>query len=196
MGVLRSVLQSPLPRLALAAALLGGCSTSNATGTDDAGASEDATTCNPLPETQSTGTDDDCVAIVPNPCCDQFFGFNCAPDGDAGGQMCSETDTCVRAARYDTTLCNGGSAYSCPIVYGQVSATLISPPCVQMETVGPTGEGIRWCCGGNVTAPSLDAGIHAGLDAGLDASVGQPSGTDSGGASPGGDAGVSDAALD
>jgi hypothetical protein len=166
-----------------AVVLLGGCSTSSASGSDDAGASEDATTCNPLPETLSTGTDDDCVAIVPNPCCDQFFGFNCAPEGDAGGQMCSETDTCVRAARYDTKLCNGGS-YSCPIVYGQVSATLVSPPCVQMENVGPTGEGIRWCCGGNVTAPNLDAG------------GGQPFGTDSGGTTPGGDGGATDAALD
>jgi hypothetical protein len=191
MSVLRSFCLSRLPwvpastavGIALVGALLGGCSTSNASGSDDAGASEDATTCNPLPETLSTGTNDDCVAIVPNPCCDQFFGFNCAPDGDAGGQMCSETDSCVRAARYDTTLCNGGSAYSCPIVYGAVSATLISPPCVQMETVGPTGEGIRWCCGGNITPPNLDAG-------------GGPFGGDSGGSGTGGDGGVTDAALD
>jgi hypothetical protein len=186
MSVTRSFRFSPFhpaAGIALVAALLGGCSSSSASAPADAGPTDDATTCNPLPETLSTGTDDDCVAIIPNPCCDQFFGFNCAQQGDAGGQMCSETDICVRAARYDTSLCNGGSAYSCPIQYGQISATLISPPCVQMETVGPAGEGIRWCCGGNVTPPNLDAG-------------GGPFGQDSGGAGTGGDGGVTDAALD
>jgi hypothetical protein len=133
---------------ALAVGVAVACSNSSATGAGaDSGAFDGA--CGPLPESTSVSGQDDCVASIPNPCCTGFFAFSCAA-GDGGGQQCSETATCVRAARYDQSLCNGAQAYSCPDLSGTNYATLTTPGCEQMEGVGPAGEGIRWCCGSNL----------------------------------------------
>jgi hypothetical protein len=102
-----------------------------------------------LPESLSVGGQTDCVASIPNPCCTGFHAFSCA-GGDGGGQQCSETSSCVRAARYDQTLCNGAAAYSCPDLSGSNYATMTTPGCEQMDPIGPAGEGIRWCCGSNL----------------------------------------------
>ncbi len=128
--------------------------------------------CGPLPESLSVTEFTDCVANVPNPCCTGFSEFTCAA-GDGGGAQCSETTTCVRAARYDSVLCNGAQAYSCPVLSGTNSATMTTPGCEQMEGVGPAGEGIRWCCGSNLppvtttdaAAPPADEDAGPGGDA-------------------------------
>jgi hypothetical protein len=105
--------------------------------------------CGPLPESLSVLGQTDCVASIPNPCCTGFYEYSCAAS-DGGGAQCSETATCVRAARYDQTLCLGAQAYSCPDLSGTNYATMTTPGCEQMEGVGPAGEGIRWCCGANL----------------------------------------------
>jgi hypothetical protein len=133
------------------------CSTTNgaAGGDSDGGGADGA--CGPLPESFSVSALPDCVAAVPNPCCPGFHAFACA-GGDGGGNQCSETTSCVRASRYDQSLCAGAEAYSCPDVNGTNFATMTAPSCEQMEAVGPAGEGIRWCCGSNLPpAGSLDA---------------------------------------
>jgi len=128
-------------------AVMLACTSSNATGGTDAGNFDGA--CGPLPESLSVTELNDCVASVPNPCCTGFYAYSCAA-GDGGGAQCSETATCVRAARYDQSLCNGAQAYSCPDLSGTNYATMTTPACEQMEGVGTAGEGIRWCCGTNL----------------------------------------------
>jgi hypothetical protein len=149
----RNLFALPVPLAAFAvlaagigAAIAVACSTSSSS-VADAGSLDGA--CGPLPESISVAALDDCVATVPNPCCTGFNAFACAA-GDGGGAQCSETATCVRAARYDTPLCNGAQAYSCPDLNGANYATMTTPLCEQMEGVGPAGEGIRWCCGANL----------------------------------------------
>ncbi len=131
----------------------------SSTSSSDAGAdagSQDAA-CGPLPETFSVSGQSDCVANVPDPCCTGFHAFSCAA-GDGGGAQCSETSVCVRAARYDQSVCAGAEAYSCPDLNGTNYATMSAPSCEQMEAVGPAGEGIRWCCGTNLPpVQTLDA---------------------------------------
>ncbi|MGO8999858.1 MAG: hypothetical protein ACLQVI_41560 [Polyangiaceae bacterium] len=145
---------------ALAAGVAIACSNSNANnneGGNDAGNFDGA--CGPLPESLSVAQFDDCVANVPNPCCIGFNEFTCA-GGDGGGAQCSETASCVRAARYDQSLCNGAEAYSCPDLSGTNYATMTAPSCEQMEAIGPAGEGIRWCCGTNLPPQgNLDAAV-------------------------------------
>jgi hypothetical protein len=172
--------------LALAAA---GCSPSSATpGGGDGG--EDAGQCGPAPETLAV-TGDDCVAAAPNPCCPGFTLFSCS--GDAG-TSCSETSSCVRAARYDQSVCNGGLAYSCPELNGtSVYASLTTPGCVQVDMVPQNGEGLRWCCGGNgVTIPVPDASVDD--DGGAMPDAGPSS--DSGGSADTGGTVVDDAGAD
>jgi hypothetical protein len=163
--------------LAALAVVVVACSNSGSGGAVDAGGIDGA--CGPLPETLSISGPSDCVAIVPNPCCAGFHAFACAA-GDGGGAQCSETTTCMRAARYDQSLCGGAQAYSCPVLNGTNYATLAAPSCQQMEVVGPAGEGIRWCCGSNLPPPNLDASLpplmpdaaaDAGADAGADVSA-------------------------
>ena len=167
---------------ALAAAVAIACSNSgDSKGEGDAGTFDGA--CGPLPESLSVSGLDDCVATVPNPCCIGFYAFSCAA-GDGGGAQCSETATCVRAARYDQSLCGGAQAYSCPDLSGTNYATLTTPGCEQMEPVGPAGEGIRWCCGTNLPPVStLDAAappqmVADGATPGTDATSGEEGGTD------------------
>ena len=148
---------------AVAASVVIACSSLGLSGSEgiESGVFDGA--CGPLPESLSVAGLSDCVATIPNPCCTGFYAFSCAaPAGDAGGAMggdqCSETTSCVRAARYDQGLCLGGEAYSCPDLSGTNYATMTTPSCEQMEAVGPAGEGIRWCCGPNLPpVQSLDA---------------------------------------
>jgi hypothetical protein len=143
--------------LTLGALAVFACTNNDAT---SAGSGADAGVdgaCGPLPESFSIAAQSDCVATVPDPCCTGFHAFSCAA-GDGGGAQCSETATCVRAARYDQSLCAGAEAYSCPDLDGTNYATMTAPSCEQMEAVGPAGEGIRWCCGTDLPPPgSLDA---------------------------------------
>jgi hypothetical protein len=136
------------------------CSNSGSSdaGGNDAGTAGFDGACGPLPQSLTVAALLDCVATVPNPCCTGFHAYACAATLDGGGSQCSETTTCVRAARYDQSLCMGAQAYSCPDLNGTNYATMTSPSCEQMEAVGPAGEGIRWCCGSNLPpAGSLDA---------------------------------------
>jgi hypothetical protein len=163
--------------VAIAAAIA--CSSTSSS--DAGGAGAEAGTydaaCGPLPESLSVSGLDDCVATVPNPCCIGFYAFSCAA-GDGGGAQCSETAACVRAVRYDQSLCKGAQAYSCPDLSGTNYATLTTPGCEQMEGVGPAGEGIRWCCGANLPpVTTLDAasppptGEDAATPPGMDATT-------------------------
>jgi hypothetical protein len=165
--------------LSVAALVAFACSNtaSNEEGGGDASVSADAACPSPFPESLSVSGQSDCVAVVPDPCCAGFNAFACA--GDAGGSQCSETSTCVRAARYDQSLCAGAEAYSCPVLNGQNYATLTTPACEQMETAGPAGEGIRWCCGSNLPPVNLDAGQPP-----------PPPSDDAGGPPPSGDSGM------
>jgi hypothetical protein len=146
---------------AIGAAVAFACSSSNGSpGSADAGDAD--ASCGPLPETLSVSAFDNCVALVPNACCGGFYGYDClADDGsntlDGGGAQCSETAACVRASRYDQSLCAGAEAYSCPDLAGVNFATLPTPECEQMEGAGPAGEGIRWCCGPNLPPSTYDA---------------------------------------
>jgi hypothetical protein len=143
---------------ALGVSVVFACSNSGSGGGGGPDASEDAA-CGPLPQSFTVAGQTDCVATVPNPCCAGFHAFSCAA-GDGGGAQCSETVTCVRAARYDQSLCAGAQAYSCPALNGTNYAAMTAPSCEQMEAVGPAGEGIRWCCGANLPPqPSLDAAL-------------------------------------
>jgi hypothetical protein len=158
-----------LAAMGIAAAVA--CSKSNASdsGGQDAGSFDGA--CGPLPESLSVAGFDDCVANVPNQCCTGFYPFTCA-GGDGGGAQCSETATCVRAARYDQSLCNGATAYSCPDLSGVNYATMTTPLCEQMEGVGPAGEGIRWCCGANLpVVATIDAAAQSEDAGGGDATT-------------------------
>jgi hypothetical protein len=150
---------------AVAALVAVACSSLELSGAEGTEAGSFDGACGPLPESLSVAGLSDCVATIPNPCCTGFYAFSCAaPAANAGqgeeigGDQCSETSTCVRAARYDQSLCLGAEAYSCPDLSGTNYATMTTPSCEQMEAVGPAGEGIRWCCGPNLPpVQSLDA---------------------------------------
>jgi hypothetical protein len=161
----------------LGALLIAACSNSGSPAAGSDGGGVDGA-CGPLPESLGVSGLSDCVATVPNPCCAGFHAFACAA-GDGGGSQCSETSTCVRASRYDQSLCAGAQAYSCPDLNGTNYATMTAPSCQQMEVVGPAGEGIRWCCGSNLPPPNLDASAPPPVvDAAVDSMP--PPGTDSG----------------
>ena len=86
---------SLLLALAMAACSKGGAAPSGVDGGEDA-------SCGPAPETLSVPSED-CVAASPNPCCAGFTLFSCT--GADAGSTCSETTSCVRAARYDESVC-------------------------------------------------------------------------------------------
>jgi hypothetical protein len=176
---MRSALFSPFASLALFAIFalfaafvvaVPACSKSGASGTggDAADGGDEDASCGPAPESFALSSDD-CVAASPNPCCPGFTLFRCS--GDAGAS-CSETASCVRAARYDLNVCNGGLAYSCPQLAGtNAYATLTGPECVQVDSVPQNGEGPRWCCGGSgieMPAPDASPEPESGADSGVE----------------------------